>query len=215
MPDTMNTIEMKKYNLPKQWLSFSQMDMFTNRREQYRREYYTQGIKATSPEMRYGSHIHKLIETNHDSVSHIPRYDMPEYKIFTYVDDVPILAFLDSYNSLTHEFIDYKTGKTKWTQKRVDELKQLPLYALLIDITTGSNENTLAQVVWIETMKQKGITLGPLKGGTTIECTGVVKIFDRTITFDEKMDTKEWVLKCAQEISNDFTKWQKRDTIDT
>lgn len=188
------------------------MSLWSERPEQYRKEYYTQGIKATSQEMRFGSHVHKLIETNHDSMIHIPRYDTPEFKIYTYVGDVPVLAFLDSYNSVTHEFLDYKTGKTKWTQKRVNELQQLPLYALLVDILVGRNEDSLAQVVWIETIKKEGINLGALKGGTSIECTGVVKTFDRTITQDEKMDTKDWVLKCANDISLDFTKWQEEQS---
>ena len=149
--------------LPRGYLSWSQMDLFLRDQQEYYRRYFLGQFPPPNEAMKYGSKIHKAIaERQHQDevidafISLIPKYDIPEKKIIVNLDEIPLLGYIDSFNSKTFNFIEYKTGKTKWTQRKVDNHGQIDFYSLMI--FQKYQVIPEAKLIWIEANYQTGIS---------------------------------------------------------
>src|SRR5574338_1078197 len=99
-------------NLPKKYLSYSQMNTWLKNKEAYRSRYYRGEKQHENPEMLFGKKIAKMLEDpkDHPVLSKIPHYSISEYGIKTEVDGIPVIGYIDSYDPDTKSFLEYKTG---------------------------------------------------------------------------------------------------------
>jgi hypothetical protein len=210
----MNTTKM---TLPKSYISFSQLQLFDQNKEQYRKQYYQNQYSGSSPELRYGSHVHKQIELNAPEYAHVPRYDLSELKLEVTIEGIPLLGYIDSLDSDTLAFMDFKTGQKKWTPKKVQETKQLPFYALMLSAIHEQYEYN-SSIVWIETKReyQQGWDGESYQSKKyDVVTTGKVEKMDRVITRDDIMATKEWLVSTTMAISSDYAEYKGRTLSNT
>lgn len=111
-------------------MSWSQLSCWeTNKKQWYDR--YILGKKGyTTKEMLYGNVIGDRLQYDPTFCPSIPRLQTFEYTIKWTFERIPLIGHIDNYSpGVLHEF---KTGKTPWTKKRVDEHRQLDFYTALL-----------------------------------------------------------------------------------
>lgn len=123
----------------KDYLSYSQFDMFMQSPEAYRKAYIF-GYKFSNKFTEFGSKIHKALETrevldedDRIAVKITPLAQKREIDVFARVGGVPLYAKMDGvYKSrIGYGIKEYKTAKNGWTQTKVDHSKQLTFYAVV------------------------------------------------------------------------------------
>ena len=211
-----------KYNLPRNYLSYSAYKMWCSSPKSYRKRYYLNETPFRTPQTDFGRLIGNVVETEDYSkdpvLSKIVNYSEKEYKIETMLDDLPLLGYLDQLNLEDLAIMEMKTGhrsktgKAPWDRLKVRKHEQLVFYCMLIELMHGKyNPDVILQ--WIETEKvsevkdERGHVL--MEQVARIEMTGVIETFERTVGEWEVEAMKTKVLIVAQEISEDYTEWQK------
>lgn len=194
----------KKYiQTPRGYLSQSQVSLWQRNPEQYKALYFDdrKELRHSSPAMDYGKVIADALEKGvqtDDLLSDaatllLPKYDIAdvEFRAEFKTDDgwVVVLAKPDSMDSVTKDFLEYKTGKTVWTQTKAQALLQMHWYAASIYIQHEVIPK--AKLVWIETE----ITADGIKP------TGRIESFDVTFTMTEILRTMSLMGKVAKEIA--------------
>jgi len=174
--------------------------------DRFRREYFECGKKMDTKYLRFGKDVAGLIETgkHKELLPDLLVYDTPEFEIRTDVCGVPILSYLDSYDSKNNVFYEFKTGKAPWTQAKVIKHGQLVFYATALKHSTGKMPE-YCDLQWIQT--KDGKTEGTdfwREGEDIINVTGYIKSFHRE--FDEREIDKmqDTIVRCAYEISNAY-----------
>lgn len=197
-----------KYFLPKPYLSYSAMNDFYYNRKRFQDKYY-KGIESpVTPELIFGKKIGEMLEHGDESLAHISHGDVAEKKLEFEVDGIPVLGFIDSFRTEDSFIFEFKTGKTPWTQGRVDKHFQLDVYSLGVETIEGK-VNDECMLVWMETRR---VNI-PRNGRSThsadygIEFTGKVKEFTRTITSTDRETAYNKIITIAQDISEDYTDW--------
>lgn len=195
-------------NLPRKYLSYSAIDTWLKNKNEFRRRYYQGREFISTPEIRFGKHIAEELENNGKNYPHIRQLPKPEQEFSLELNGVPLYGFIDSYHPETGEFLEYKTGRVKWTQKRVDNHLQLPIYSLAIKELFGKTVD-VCHLIWMETRKVKEQKRGLIghENSHEIELTGEVKEFERYIDDKEREHTKELIVAVAEDISKDYTTW--------
>ena len=150
-------------NLPKTYLSYSQIELWHSDRWAYFRRYFHNAQDEPGPELVFGKRFAEVIEHYHKTgealegapsyIDQLPRLAIAEHKIEHEISGVPILAYLDSTDGDLSCVIDYKTGAMPWDDRRVWESNQLKMYSLLAYERTG--EIPEVQIVWLPTKKRK------------------------------------------------------------
>lgn len=206
--------------LPKKYLSYSAIDLWTKNKEQYRKRYYDNEPFIETPEMKYGKMLHHLIEINDPYVKKIPRYTSPEFRIETIIDEVPVIGYIDNLCPYTFRFLDYKTGRPKpdgrprWDAAEVARTDQLPFYSLFLKEKFGEVED-LCHLVWLPTVFKKktvefdGHTLEA--DARDVEWNGEVHMFRRVVRKYEREAMREKIIRAANEISDDYQAYKKAD----
>ena len=197
-----------KYFLPKPYLSYSAMNDFYYNRQRFQDKYY-KGIESPiTPELVFGKRIGEMLEHGDESLAHISHGDVAEKKLEFEVDGIPILGFIDSFRTEDSFIFEFKTGKTPWTQGRVDKHFQLDVYSLGVETVEGKVSD-VCMLVWMETqkvaIKRNGRSTHSADYG--IEFTGKVKEFTRTITSADRELAYNKIVTIAQDISEDYTDW--------
>lgn len=112
-------------------------------------ERYIYGNNAgTSRAMAYGSRLADSLETGELSgdmaidimSTQLPRFelmDVPFTAILKGEEDIELLIKMDSRKEDLTAFKEYKTGVTKWNQKKADESGQITFYAMGAYLKTG------------------------------------------------------------------------------
>lgn len=134
-------------------------------------------------------------------------YDTPEFEIKCEVAGVPILSFIDSYDSVSGNFREYKTGKIPWTQAKVQKHDQLTFYATALKWSTGKMPE-YCDLDWIETKESKSESDDFWRGSDKIlNVTGKVVTFRREFDEREVERMEEVIVKCADQISEAYKKF--------
>lgn len=208
---------MSKLLLPKKYLSYSQMTTWLTNKARYRKEYFENGDKLNTPYLAFGKDIAELVESGNykELLPDLVVYDKPEFEIRCEIAGVPVLSFLDSYDSENNVFIELKTGKIPWTQSRVQKHEQLPFYATALKWRIGKIPE-YCDLTWIETKDVgKKITWEDEETGLhneerkTIEVTGRLKSFHRTFDEREILRMEQLIIRTAEEISEAYIKFLK------
>ena len=211
-----------KYNLPRKYLSYSAYKLWCSSPTGFRKRYYLNETPFRTPQTEFGKLVGQMIEDNdrkhHAILEEIINYPIKEHKIEVEYEGLPLLGFLDQFNPEDLAIMEMKTGHRNkkgvcpWDRLKVRKHEQLVFYCMLVELSEGRyNPKTILQ--WLETRHReekahKGgrVRLGDEAG---IELTGEIETFERNIEQWEVDKMKEKVLQVAQEISDDYTEWQK------
>jgi len=200
-------IDMSKLILPKPHLSWSQMTCWLSNPVRFRKEYFEAGKKLSTKYLRFGSGIAKLIEEGKHTelIPDLLVYDTPEYEIKTEVLGVPILSYLDSYDSKNNVFYEVKTGKLPWTRATVIKHGQLVFYATALKHSIGKMPE-YCDLQWIETRDApKSVETGlQNESDDLINVTGRVLSFHREFHEIEVERMEEQIVRVANEISEAY-----------
>ena len=212
-----------KIILPVGHLSFSQITLWLSGRETYRKKYYPdiRPHYAQSPEMAFGNFITEEMEKGNPEFDFIPRYDTFEYpskvepEVNFEVEGIVVKAYIDQLWLEKVKYREQKTGRTPWTQNKVNKHIQLDLYSMLLEQHFGFvDEDT--ELLWVPARKK--IKTVELPGGHTVtaESTEIEVVgpcpefplgyvtYPRRITALERKAIKELVVRVAKEISEDY-----------
>lgn len=204
-----------KLNLPKPHFSYSQLSLWLKNKQQYRERYYLDAPAFESKETLFGKRIARMFETGEKDpvLDLVPRYSTMEHRLQLKIGGVPFLGYLDSFNPVKKAIIEVKTGKEPWDAVRVHKHLQLVIYSLLVKTAYGKVD-PVVKLVWIETRyKQEKQKLGnrEMEGDSNeLEFTGRIEIFERKIAEWERKNMKKLILKSALEISEDYSKFNKK-----
>jgi hypothetical protein len=201
------------YGKNKDYISWSSYNLWKTSRNSYRKRYYDGIPIPKTPEMIFGSKIGRLLEENNKEYRHIPRYEIPEHKIYLEIaPGIKIMAYIDSYDPESCAFIEYKTGhknpkgQDTWNQLKVMRHEQLDFYSLAIQ-EENKRIQEQCQLVYLETEVGDGIVNykgHQLETGKKLKLIGEPKVFYRTIEQWERDLMKENILKVAEEIKEDY-----------
>lgn len=202
---------MDKILLPKKYLSWSQLSCWDTNPTRYRREYFECGRKLDTKYLRFGKNIAKLIEEgkHKELIPDLVVYDSPEFKIETDILGVPVLSFIDSYNSKDNVFYEYKTGIVPWDRQRVIKHGQLVFYATALKHSIGKIPE-YCDLVWIETKEGKAdIPVDDFwrENEKMVNLTGRVLNFHREFDEREIEKMENQIVKVAYEISEAYKKF--------
>jgi len=210
---------MTNLNLPKGYLSHTQMDSWTKSKKEYRKRYYEGCPMYITPELEFGKkianqyealHTDPQTDVEHPIIRNLPRGDVAEYELRCSIRDIPVLGFIDSYETDTNHIRELKTGKTPWTQARVDRHPQLKMYCACIKAIVGEY-NPYVDLLWVQTENVEDMTeIDGMKFGTRkIQLTGEYDRFTTIITANQLLEYEQLVERVAREISEDFTLWTR------
>ena len=202
---------MSKLILPKPHLSWSQLSCWISNPVRYRREYFEAGRKLDTKYLRFGKGIAGMIEegTHTEVLPDLVVYDSPEYEIKTDVLGVPILSYIDSYNSIDNVFREYKTGKIPWTKAKVIKHGQLKFYAVALKHSVGQAPE-YCDLDWIETKDCK-VEVDDFwrQNEKKIKLTGKIKSFRHEFSENEIEKMEKLIVKSAKEISKAYQEFIK------
>jgi len=197
---------MSKLILPKPHLSWSQLSCWMSNPVRYRREYFECGKKLDSKYLRFGKGIAGMIEDgNHkELLPDLVVYDTPEFEIKTDILGVPILSYIDSYDSVNNVFREYKTGKIPWTRARVIKHGQLVFYATALKHSKGKMPE-YCDLDWIQTKDVKVEEVDFWRASEKkVNITGRIKTFHRPFDEREIEKMENLIVKTANEISEAY-----------
>lgn len=200
---------MDKLLLPKPHLSWSAMSCWISNPERFRREYFENSDKLDTKFLRFGKGIAQMIEEgkHKELLPDLIVYDKPEFEIRCEIEGVPMLSYLDSYDSVNNVFREYKTGKHAWTQTKVQKHDQLVVYATMLKHLTDKMPE-YCDLDWIET-KEGAMEVEDFwrTNEKQINVTGRIVSFHRE--FDEReIDRMENLIrKSAEEISEAYKRF--------
>lgn len=200
--------------LPKPYLSWSQVRVWLEDKEAYRRRYYYKEEEPGSRYMMFGSEIAKGLEAGTIQIPNLPQYPVREQQIKVDVDGVPFYGYIDQFDPERLKFREIKTGimrpngKPRWTQADVQKHGQLDVYSLLVQLKYGAVDDE-CHLDWIVTRgKTKCIT--DFDGNelcavsNELELSGDVFSFARVITQNERDRARMVIRSVANEISGDY-----------
>lgn len=200
-----------KYNLPKPYLSYSAISTWLKNPYEFRRKYYQNEQTIMTPELYFGKKISKLLEDKHESLEHIRQYSVPEQEISVEIAGVPIYGFVDSFEPEPCAFLEYKTGVTPWTEKRVLEHLQLDIYSTAIEEIFGKVQDECT-LIWMQTEKIEKPQTGRITHEQAYEIgfTGKVIEFPRVITKEDRDKTRSLLVEVATAISKDYSEFLQK-----
>lgn len=199
----------EKIILPKVHLSWTAMSTWNSNPERYKREVFEGGPKLETKFLDFGKKIAELIELGQHTelLPDLPVYDTPEHKIECTVAGIPILSFIDSYDSKTNNFLEYKTGKIPWTLSKVQKHDQLVFYATALKWSTGRMPE-YCDLVWIETIERKPEQVDFWRNEKKeLEVTGRIKTFHREFDEREIARMEQLIIRTATEISEAYKQY--------
>lgn len=195
----------KLINLPKGYLSYSQVQLWNNDRNRYTEIYFNSrdDLRVSNAGMDYGKVVAEALEKEketdiediltHTAVSLLPKYDVRDQEIEVEWKSkdgwLKIIGRPDMLDSKTFNFREIKTGKTKWTSGKAQKHLQMRWYAMLIYI---KHKKVLheAYLDWIETENTD----------EGIKPTGRVESFKVVFSLSDILSTMALAMKTAKEI---------------
>lgn len=194
----------KEIQLPKGYLSYSQIQLWQNDKERYKEIYFENrdDLRMSNKAMEYGKVVATALETATDTgdlmtdeaMFLLKKYDVRDQEIRadfkTREGIVKIMGRPDTMDSVTKAFREYKTGRVPWTKGRAQAHLQMKFYAALIYLAYGVKLND-AWLDWIETETTPEGVVTP---------TGRIESFHITFTFNNILDTLALISRTAKEI---------------
>ena len=198
-----------KLILPNGYISWSSLNCWLSSPARFRREYFEHGNKLNSKYLTFGKNIATMIENGQhkELLPDLEVYDTPEFEIRCDIAGIPILSFIDSYDSKRNVFIEIKTGKIPWTKAKVQKHDQLTFYATALKWSMGKIPE-YCDLIWIQT-KDEAIETSDFWR----ESDKIVNVTGRIISFHREFDEREiermenLIVRVANEISEAYLKY--------
>ena len=126
--------------------------------------YLYNGAKFTNRGMAFGKKVATALEEDEltgDMQLDILLVDLPKFElrdaplhaeIKIGKEVIPLFGKIDSLKQDMTAFKEYKTGVEKWTQRKVDEDKQITFYATMIYLLTKKIPHDI-ELIWIPTVQ--------------------------------------------------------------
>lgn len=184
------------------YLSWSQFSLWTSSKREFWKKYGLNEDRSANKFFTKGKELSDALEygdtgeySNDELLSfvleNVPRLAIQEHKIETELsNNEKILCLLDSYDGIGDVFYEYKTGKEKWTQDRVNKHRQLLFYALCVYIHSGRLGVPSCKLYWVETEETE----------EGIKYTGLIEEFEREFTIKEVEDFEKELIETIKEI---------------
>lgn len=102
---------------------------------------YIEGVRdPATPAMLYGNVVGDSIGTDDSLVPELKTPGVKEYSLRASLGKIHMIGYADHYCHKTFELHENKTSTNlkRWDQKKVDDAKQLSMYALLIFLQNGT-----------------------------------------------------------------------------
>ncbi len=199
-------------------LSYSGWMLWKSDKAGYRRRYYENEKPFETVETIYGKRIAEMFEFSHADVSHVKMYEKMEHTIDIEIDGEKLNGRIDSFCPHTFSFLDVKTGhankegKPPWNKLKVEKLKQLDFYSMLIKKKYGK-VNNVCKLVWLETdflTKTTEFAGHTLTAQTReLKLTGKVETFSRTILQWQRDKIEQEVLQAIKDIHEDYKNYKQ------
>ncbi len=195
----------KKYiQTPRGYLSFSQVSLWQKDPAQYAALYFDgrDELRPSNAGMSYGKVVADALEMGVQTgdlltdaaMLLLPKHDVADVEFRAEVKTpdgwVVMLAKPDSMTDDGAAFLEFKTGKTKWTQEKAQKHLQMHWYATAIYLKYGKIPK--AMLVWIETSQSTDGVVAP---------TGRIERFEVNITLGDILKTMALVGTTAKEIA--------------
>lgn len=196
--------------LPKPYLSYSQIQLFKSDREKYIAIYMDgyDELRTSNSGQEFGKEVATALEHGRETgdlltdaaMLLLKKYDVADQEIEVDMKTkhgwLKLKGLPDTLNSVTKDFRELKTGKDKnpWTQSKAQNHPQMKFYAMLIYLKYGVVLKE-AYLDWIETFYDR---LGVIKP------TGRVESFRIYFTFNDILKTMAETTRVALEIENVF-----------
>ncbi len=207
----------KIIQLPRAYISYSQIQLWMNDRERYKALYFDNRdeLRITNKGMEFGKETATALENDErveDAVmdiamSMLTKYDVADKEIKadmkTKDGAITLLGKPDSMDSVTHDFVEYKTGRVPWTRAKAQKHPQMVFYAMLIYVAYGTKLNS-ALLEWIETFEENGV----------VKPTGRVEKFPVTFMFRDILDCMAQTTKVAKEIEAAYAVHERDPKLD-
>lgn len=148
----------KRVKLPRPYISWTQLNLWESDQDEYIRRYVFGEKGIVSDAMEFGKEFADVMENNLDSDDplinfckvFLPRYKYSEKEISAKIGKIKLYGKIDTYED--GRFREYKTGRTKWTQIKVDSFGQITFYALMIWLNTGK----VPKEMWLDHISTDG-----------------------------------------------------------
>lgn len=196
--------------LPKPHLSNSQVKLWKQSQKRYKEQYF-KGIEPyVFKELAFGKNIAELLALDNlfavpddlaEVIKLLPRPDYYECPLAMMCNGFYYLGFADGVSKDFTNLYEFKTGKTKWTQSRVEKSTQLTDYAMMIHTYTGKIPDI--SLFWMETQDT-------LSG---IAFTGKVTKFTTKRTKAHINERKEEITGVAAEISKAYNEFLSKPML--
>lgn len=112
-----------------------------------------------TPELKFGKKFADAVEWG-TPMAPLTVYKFTEHCVKAVYDKFEVLGYLDSYDK-ENKLAEYKTGKKKWDQKRVDQHGQLTFYAFLLWLRDKKKPEDLEMILqWVPTCYRADFSYG-------------------------------------------------------
>ena len=217
MPDNRErNMKKKLIQLPKTYLSYSQIQLWKSSRARYIELYMNnnQAFRLENSGMAYGKVVADALEKGLETgdlltdaaMLLLPKYDVADKEIRATIKtkegSFDIIGRPDSLDSKTKAYIEYKTGKGAWTLAKAQKHPQMLFYALLIYLAYGVVLNE-AKLIWIQTedvVEQYGPEDWLQGEKKSIKPTGHIETFEVKFTLAEILNCLADTIRIAKEI---------------
>ena len=207
-------------SLPHHHLSYSQCLLWLSNPDRYKAQYMDgrTDLNFSNSGQIYGKIVADALEEGRETgdlltdsaMLLLPKYDVADQPIKVDVKTkrgwLNLIAKPDTFNSITKEFVEFKTGKSKnpWTQQKAQDHFQMWYYAVVIWQKYGVMLPN-AKLAWIETEQTD----------EGIKPTGRVEIFTVIFTSKELLETLAKIVKIAFEIEEAWAAHETKPWITT
>jgi len=178
---------------PRPYLSWTQLFTIEQSEEQYKRLYIDGKKLPINRGMALGKEVADSLESGEETgdaikdlvIASLPKFDLMDNEFATKIKigklEIPLFSKIDTATKDFSAFKEYKTGATKWDQRKADNHGQITFYAVVIHSLTGKIPQDI-ELVWAPTHK--------IPSG--VELTGEIKRFKtiRTMTDILKMKAR-------------------------
>lgn len=199
----------KKYiQLPKGYLSYSQMMLWLSSPERYKAQYFDKrnDMNYTNAGQEFGKMFADALEKGEETgdlrtdaaMLLLPKYDVRDVQFFAEMKTphgwLKLVIKPDFLNSETKEFIEIKTGKVKWTPAKAQSHPQMIFYAIGINLEYKVM-NEKAILAWAETEQ-----VADENGLVTTQPTGHIETFPVTFSRSQYLEFQAEMVRVALEI---------------
>lgn len=168
---------------PREYLSYTQKSTWKRSPKEYLAKYLYEGQKFTTREMAFGKKMSVALEEEQETndtvlngvIERLPKLEVAEFPLWSELkiggEILPLFSKLDTAKKDLSAFKEYKTGKTVWTQRKVDEDPQITFYVTSIYVLTKQIVQDI-ELVWVPTIDDPDTD-----NGTGISPTGEIVVF--------------------------------------